>query len=228
MIEFLKLIIKYFSGFLKLRHVESLQTYPILKSEIFSSIQKAKKYVNTRGVRDYVVEKFHNQPIDFMEFGVHKGDSFFKFQKRLTHSENTFTGFDSFEGLPEVYDHPSLKKGDFTTDGVVPDIKDSRIKFVKGYFNQKKEEIIKVCDNSKNTKLIHFDSDIYSSTLYVLFTLDNYTPYYALFDQFGGDEARALYSYLISTDKKIDILAISYVDKFNVSPGGTFIKINNK
>ena len=228
MFEYFKLLIKFFAGFLKLRHVESLQTYPILKSKTFSSIKRAKKFVNTKGVRDFVIEKFQNQPIDFIEFGVHRGDSLSKFSKGLPHIDNTFTGFDSFQGLPEVYDHPSLKKGVFTTQGELPDIKDNRVKFVKGYFNEKKNEIIEVCEKSKNTKLVHFDADIYSSTLYVLFSLDNYTPYYAIFDQFGGDEARALYSYLISADKKIDILATSYVDKFNVSPGVTFMKIYNE
>jgi len=222
---YLKLIIKYFSSFLKLRTVEAVITYPILKSKTFSSIKKSKKFQNTKGVRDYVIEKFHDSAIDFYEFGVHRGDSISKFSKRLTNIQNTFTGFDSFEGLPNVYNHPSLKKGDFSTEGQLPKIDDKRVKFVKGFFNTKKKEIIEELDKSKNTKLIHFDSDIYSSTLYVLFILDNYTPYYAIFDQFGGDEARALYSYLVSSDKKADILATSYEDNFSISPGVTFMRI---
>jgi len=148
-----------------------------------------------------------------------------QFSTKLLHKDNTFTGIDSFEGLPEVYNHPSLEKGVFSTEGEMPKIKDNRVKFVKGFFNEIKDEIIDVCEKSKNKKLVHFDADIYSSTLYALFTLDDYTPYHALFDQFGGDEARALYSYLISTDKKIEILATSYEDNFNISPGVTFMRI---
>ena len=69
------------------------------------------------------------------------------------------------------------------------------------------------------------DADIYSSTLFLLFQLDNFTPYYALFDEFGGDEARALYDYLISTDKKIEISATTFDDRFKIVPGKTFMKI---
>tara|TARA_A100001011_G_scaffold363532_1_gene413520 strand:+ start:670 stop:1353 length:684 start_codon:yes stop_codon:yes gene_type:complete len=225
-IYYLKLIIKFFAGLFKLRYVESLQTYPILKSKIFSTIYKAQKFDDTISVRKFVIDKFENQqPIDFIEFGVHRGISLKQFSTKLLHKDNTFTGFDSFHGLPEVYNHPSLEKGVFSTDGEIPKNDDNRVKFVKGYFNEIKDEIIEVSEKSKNTKLVHFDADIYSSTLYVLFALDNYTPYYAVFDQFGGDEARALYSYLISTDKKIDILATSYEDKFNISPQVTFMKI---
>ena len=60
MLYYLKLIIKYFSSFLKLRTVEAVITYPILKSKTFSSIKKSKKFQNTKGVRDYVIEKFHD------------------------------------------------------------------------------------------------------------------------------------------------------------------------
>ena len=79
--------------------------------------------------------------------------------------------------------------------------------------------------DSINTKLVHFDADIYSSTLFLLFQLDNYTPYYALFDEFGGDEARALYDYLIATDKKIEISATTFDDRYKIVPGKTFMKI---
>ena len=49
--------------------------------------------------------------------------------------------------------------------------------------------------------------------------------HYALFDEFGGDEARALYDYLISTDKKIEISDTTYDDKYNIVPRETFMKI---
>ena len=85
--------------------------------------------------------------------------------------------------------------------------------------------MIKELNRSSNTKLVHFDADLFSSTLYVLFQLDDHTPYYGLFDEFGGDEVRALYSYLISTDKEVEIISTTFDDKFNIVPRETFMKI---
>jgi hypothetical protein len=42
-------------------------------------------------------------PIDFLEFGVFRGDSLFKWAQLNTATDSRFIGFDSFEGLPEVW-----------------------------------------------------------------------------------------------------------------------------
>ena len=72
--------------------------------------------------------------------------------------------------------------------------------------------------------MVHFDADIYSQIICII-QLYNFTPYYALFDEFGGDEARALYDYLISTGKSIEISATTYDDKYKIVPRETFMKI---
>ena len=174
---------------------------------------------------NYIIIFFEGQNIDFFEFGVYKGDSIRYFSKKLENNNNTFVGFDSFFGLPDTYDHPALSKGTFSRNGNIPNLDDRRVKFIKGFFNQNKDEIKKELNRSSNTKLVHFDADIYSSTLYILFQLDDHTPYYALFDEFGGDEVRALYSYLISTDKEVEIFSTTFDDKFQIVPRETFMKI---
>ena len=65
-----------------------------------------------------------------------------------------------------MYDHGSLTKGYFSTKGEIPNIDDDRVKFIKGFFNEKKDEIQNELKKSINTKLVHFDADIYSSTLF--------------------------------------------------------------
>ncbi len=221
----LKLFIKYIAGYIKLRYVQVIETFPILKSNKFESLKEAKFFKSRIEIWDNIIEFFLDTDLDFYEFGVHKGESIRYFSEKLINKNNSFIGFDSFEGLPEVYNHGSLSKGHFSTNGEIPNIDDVRVKFIKGFFNEKKNEIQNELKKSINTKLVHFDADIYSSTLFLLFQLDNYTPYYALFDEFGGDEARALYDYLISTDKKIEINATTYDDKYKIVPRETFMKI---
>lgn len=221
----LKLLLKYIVGFVKLRNIQVLETFPILKSNKFKSLHSAKIFKSRTEIWDQIIRIFSNKDLDFFEFGVYQGESIRYFSEKLINKKNNFIGFDSFEGLPEVYDHGSLSKGHFSRNGEFPNIDDDRVKFIKGFFNEKKNEIQNELKKSTNTKLIHFDADLYSSTLFLLFQLDNYTPYYALFDEFGGDEARALYDYLISTDKKIEISDTTYDDKYKIVPGRTFMKI---
>ena len=221
----LKLIVKYFAGFLKLRSVEGVQTFPILKTKKLQKLWKSDIKKSTRELHDYVIKFFEGQTISFFEFGVFEGRTIKYFSENMKNSSNTFVGFDSFTGMPETYDYPGISLGHFSLEGAFPNIDDKRVKFVKGYFNQNKNEIKKELNRSSNTKLVHFDADLFSSTLYVLFQLDDHTPYYGLFDEFGGDEVRALYSYLISTDKEVEIISTTFDDKFNIVPRETFMKI---
>jgi len=63
-------------------------------------------------------ERFGNSPIDFLEFGVFRGESILGVAKINENQENRFYGFDTFEGYPEGFDnHP---KGAYTTNGTPP------------------------------------------------------------------------------------------------------------
>ena len=175
---------------------------------------------------DFIIEKIgKNEAIDFIEFGSYEGRSVNYFAKKFINTESTFVGFDSFEGLPNTDFHLKYKKGMFNNSGNIPVINDSRIKFVKGYFSEIKNDIKDEISKSKNLKLIHFDADIYSSTLLALFLCADQENYFCIFDEFGDDEARALYHYLQANNSSVEFIAASFDDDFYLSPKVVFAKI---
>ena len=84
------------------------------------------------------------------------------------HPESTFVGFDSFEGLPEHWQH--LPKGTFSVSGTIPDIQDPRCRFVKGLFQ---DTLADWLDGRRFPRrvVVHLDADLYSSTLFALIHL---------------------------------------------------------
>jgi O-methyltransferase len=81
----------------------------------------------------YTNEKILNaQSIDYLEFGVFKGDSIRSWVNLNKHLQSRFYGFDSFEGLPERWNR--FGKGTADTSGLPPNIHDTRVQFVKGWF----------------------------------------------------------------------------------------------
>lgn len=61
----------------------------------------------------------------YLEFGVWKGESIRQWSEILKNSASRLHGFDSFEGLPEEWDHHGasvLQKGHFSTQGSIPQI----------------------------------------------------------------------------------------------------------
>lgn len=128
--------------------------------------------------------KLENSPITYMEFGVWRGDSFFWWMGKNTNQESSFAGFDTFEGLPE--DWGVYKKGDMSA--VMPTTEDVRARFVKGLFQDTLPQYIKEqLEDSTHRKIIHFDADLFSSTLYALTMLAPYLKKgdILLFDEFN-------------------------------------------
>jgi hypothetical protein len=80
----------------------------------------------------------------------------------------------------------------------------------------------------KNIKtIIHFDADMYSSTLFLLLKLhETLDEYYFIFDEFEGEELRALNNYM--EVYQVDV-RINYYSKFNglITVAAGFIKIRN-
>ncbi len=111
-----------------------------------------------------------NQSIDYLEFGVFEGASIRQWCDLNQNASSRFVGFDSFEGLPEDW-HSGKRKGAFNTNGKRPEITDTRVSFVAGWFQQTLRRFM-ASYSPQERLVIHLDCDLYSSTLYCLTTLD--------------------------------------------------------
>lgn len=122
---------------------------------------------------DFIMQKegLEEKPINYLEFGVSKGDSFKWWMHKNNNPASRFYGFDTFEGLPE--DWYVFKKGDMAAP--LPVSKDTRTEFTKGLFQDTLFDFLKKHEFSNDVKkVIHMDADLFSSTLFVLTTLAGY------------------------------------------------------
>ncbi|MCX6600392.1 MAG: macrocin O-methyltransferase [bacterium] len=153
-------------------------------------------------------------PIDYLEFGVYEGETLGIWIKQNQSSGSHFFGFDSFEGLPEDWSNFSffMKKGTFSTEGKLPVIGDRRVRFVKGLFQVSLGEFLSSF-TPRNKLVIHCDADLYSSTLYVLASLDRLitTGTIIVFDEFDAvlHEFKAFHDYLCAFNRKVVPLAFA-------------------
>jgi hypothetical protein len=123
-------------------------------------------------------------PINYLEFGVAGGHSIRWFVEQNSNPASRFYGFDTFTGLPE--DYGPYKKGYFNNNNTPPAIKDTRVKFYQGLFQQTVPGFITELDNDKRN-IIMLDADLYSATLYVLTSLAPYLKHgdIIFFDEFS-------------------------------------------
>jgi hypothetical protein len=138
-----------------------------------------------------------NDNILLLEFGVWEGASIRAFAE-INHAPGSlFYGFDSFEGLPEYW--RGMEAGRFSTGGEAPKVTDPRVRFVKGWFQDSLPPLIDelAAAAEGRTVIVHFDADLYSSTLFLLFTLaPRLKRFRFIFDEYAGHEARAMYNFL--------------------------------
>lgn len=209
MLNLFKYILKKIASYIPLSYFVRASYYPLFKNNFAESL-KVPTYKTREELWDYAIKNYINSktPISYVEFGVWKGESIKYFANQNKNTNSVFIGLDSFEGLPEDWGN-SMKKGTFNTGGKIPKINDERVKFVKGWFQvswDKAQQLIS--DNLKNQLFVHYDADIYSSTLFALTKMDSFHKfYYAIFDEFFAEEANALYAYLKSYDAKVEFLA---------------------
>jgi O-methyltransferase len=170
---------------------------------IFSSREEMYEYLNGAFLGD------SRAVIDYFEFGVAEGNSLRSWCGINSHERSRFFGFDSFQGLPSDWtkEHP---KGQFSTGGKLPDIGDSRVELVPGWFQQSLPEFL-ARYRQLAPIVIHNDSDLYSSTL---FCLANMNPLIArgtliIFDEFYDTlhEYRALSDYCEAFLREYKIVA---------------------
>jgi Macrocin-O-methyltransferase (TylF) len=94
-----------------------------------------------------------------MEFGVYKGDSINTLAKLAP--ERQFLGFDSFEGLPEMWTIES-KKGAFDVRGKLPQVR-KNVSLIKGFYSDTLPKF-NLENHTEAVAFINVDCDLYSAT----------------------------------------------------------------
>lgn len=136
--------------------------------------EKFPTFENRYRLYDYLNEKvIGNEPIDYLEFGVSKGESLKYWTEINTNPDTRFFGFDTFTGLPESWEvfTTTVEKNMFSMNGTPPPIDDSRNTFVKGRFQETLTGFLDGFE-SKGRLVMHNDADLYTSTLYCLCECD--------------------------------------------------------
>ena len=157
-------------------------------------------------------------PIDYLEFGVAHGFSLMYWLNLNKNNQSKFYGFDTFEGLPEPFDRIKHTDpiGEFSNDGEYPKIEDDRVRFVKGLFQDTLQTFLSTY-TPNNRLIVHNDSDLYSSSLYLLTRLNDFliTGSIIIFDEFffSSHEFQAFYDYTISYRRSYEVLASSPTEK---------------
>lgn len=143
------------------------------------------EYSNRFKLFEFIIESEKlDDEIDYLEFGVAKGDSFKWWMEHIKNEKASFYGFDTFTGLPE--DWGPFKKGDMSNGNEPPQINDSRHQFYQGVFQDTLYGFLKTYSGTKR-KVIHLDADLYSATLFVLTSMNSYLKKgdILLFDEFN-------------------------------------------
>ena len=100
-----------------------------------------------------------------------------------------------------------MLKGTFDVKGSIPEVRDPRVHFIKGWFQNTWPQLSSQIQSRRDNLIVHFDADLYSSTLFALSKMDSLgMTYTAIFDEFAGHEARALYNYMQSYNAKVTFL----------------------
>lgn len=164
------------------RWIDSQKRGGILNDFYSSKRDYSKRYILYETIVNSLNLK--SESFDYIEFGVSSGNSFKWWVNNCTNLESRFYGFDTFEGLPENWG--SYKRGDMSAE--IPIIEDNRIEFIKGLFQVslplflQQNKLI-----NRKRKIIHFDADLFSSTLYSLTSMYPYLKSgdILLFDEFA-------------------------------------------
>jgi len=176
---------------------ERMMPFALLARE-FNSLANAPSYKTRESLWREVTSAYDYRysNVTFVEFGVFEGNSIKFFAAQNHNLESKFLGLDSFQGLPENW--VLTPKGSFSAGGYIPTVlDDDRIFFLKGLFQETWDELYQILlTRNDECLVVHYDADLYSSTLFALTKIDLLNKsYIGIFDEFTGHEIRALYNY---------------------------------
>ena len=165
-----------------------------------------------RYVYDHLVK---GKPIEYFEMGVWYGAAIKSWTKMDTHPESKYFGFDTFKGLPEVWEGltANAATGTFDVGGSIENVKidDGRVRLIEGLFQDTVTEFLAQTPLAGDrVKVLHIDSDLYSSALYCLTKFDCFmqTGDIIIFDEFSSmDEFWALSDYVKAYRRSYQVIA---------------------
>jgi hypothetical protein len=200
-----KLFLKKIAASMPVNFYQRPLAFSIINKE-FPQLQETMIYPVRERLWDLVLNLVEEQPVNYVEFGVLEGSSIKYFANKNNNPESTFVGLDSFVGLPDDWD--GIPKGTLSVGGRVPVTDDARIAFLRGWFNDTSQILLKHLQKCNLQHLIvNFDADLYSSTLFALTEIDTLKKnYLAIFDEFAGHESRALFNYIQSHNAKVTFI----------------------
>jgi len=155
---------------MKISDFDAIKKFPFQRSD------KSTNEVRLREL-DWLIPQISRHGLN-LEFGVFSGET-------INHMANLrpdlkFTGFDSFEGLPEDFDagEKIVPANAFDRDGKPPEVEDN-VTLVKGWFDDTlqlwvDEQLLHQLPNKPYISFVNMDADIYSSTSYVLNTINDF------------------------------------------------------
>lgn len=156
---------------------------------------------NRESLYRYVHQEILGNPeLDYIEFGVYRGESLLQWLILNSHTGSRFYGFDTFTGLPERWQKFSdvIEEKAFDAGGVVPSFTDTRVTFYKGLFQETLPGFLRDY-RAVRPLVIHIDCDLYSASLYALTQIDSIAKpgTVLIFDEFPSllHEFRALEDY---------------------------------
>ena len=147
-----------------------------------------------------------------MEFGVYKGYTINHLAKLLPHQ--TIYGFDSFRGLPDIWDGHRYSKKNFDQKGRKPNVL-SNVELIEGWFDETVSLFVK--EKKAQVAIAHIDCDIYSSTSTVLNALAPFITKGTLiiFDEFfnypgyKNHEYKAFFEFIEKTGLEYDFVSFA-------------------
>lgn len=155
---------------------------------------------------DLIIRRVGNRLLLYLEFGVFRGESMSYWSSHVENPVAMLHGFDSFEGLPEDWNIDS-PKGQFTTNGKIPEIADPRVTFHKGWFQ---ETLPGFVFPKHDVVVANMDADLYSSTRYVLEVLRPQLSVgsYLYFDEFTDrfNELKAFSEFLDASKYRFELI----------------------
>ncbi len=152
--------------------------------------------------------------LTYFEMGVWYGAAIKTWTGLDENESSRYFGFDTFKGLPEVWEGltANAEVGTFDVGGGIENvhIDDSRVALIEGLFQDTVPGFLKNENfDSTGVKILHIDSDLYSSALYCLTKFDHLMNAgdIIIFDELSSmDEFWALQDYEVSFRRSYKVL----------------------